>query len=164
MFNKAFGTSQFKGRTDTYGKIIPAWLSKKFDPFFGWIPNVEIPDARADLVAAFSSASPGNIWGVNEPEKVDAKLQKALTLFDQKEAFKLLREVQDLALENGQWGRIIMYNYIFPGLRWNYFRDTGPSDAEGWNFLASSLAPIENFIDDADPTFKGRATPSVKPL
>lgn len=164
MFNKAFNTTQFKGKTGPYGQIIPSWASKKFEPFFGWIPNVEIPDARADMVAAFSSTSPGNIWGINEPEKIDAKLQKALTLADQNEAFKLLKEVQDLALENGQYGRIIMYNYVAPGAKWNYFKDTGPSDAEGWNFLASSLAPLEHWLDSDDATFKGRATPTVKSL
>ncbi len=164
MFNKAFNTTQFKGKTASYGQIIPSWASKNFEPFFGWIPNVEIPDARADMVAAFSSTSPGNIWGVNEPERIDAKLQRALTLTDQEEAYGLLKEVQDLALENGQYGRVIMYNYVSPGARWNYFHDTGPSDEEGWNFLASSLAPLESWIDADDPTFSGRAIPTVKPL
>lgn len=164
MFNKAFGTTQFKGKTANYSQIIPAWQSKKFDPFFGWIPNVEIPDARADLVAALSSTSPGNFWGINEPEKIDAKLQKALTLLDEKEALKLVNEVQNLVLENGQYGRIIMYNYISPTLRWKYLHDTGPSDDEGWNFLASSLAPLETWIDTADPSASGRSTPTYKGL
>lgn len=164
MFNKAFGTTQFKGKTANYSQIIPAWQSKKFDPFFGWIPNVEIPDARADLVSALSSTSPANFWGINEPDKIDAKLQKALTLTDQGEAFKLVKEVQDLVLEHGQYGRIIMYNYIAPTLRWNYVHDTGPSADEGWNFLASSLAPLETWIDPSDPSASGRTAPTYKGL
>jgi peptide/nickel transport system substrate-binding protein/oligopeptide transport system substrate-binding protein len=164
MFNKAFGTSQFKAATKSYGEIIPAWFSKNFDPFFAWIPNVEIPDARADMVGAFLSTSPGNIWGINEPELVDAKLSKALTLLDYEEAYELLREVQDLAIENGQWGRIIMYNYIFPGLNWNYWHPSAKSDTEGWNLLPYSLGTHEDWLDSNDPTIEGRAGPSVKPL
>lgn len=164
MFNNAFGTSQFKGKTASYSEIIPAWFSKDFDPFFGWIQNVEIPDARADMVAVYSSTSPQNIWGVNEPDLVDAKLNRALTLLDLEEANTLVREVQDLAIENGQWGRLIMYNYIAPTLRWNYLHPTAPSADEDWNFLAGSLFALEEWIDDADPTFSGRATASVKPL
>jgi ABC-type transport system substrate-binding protein len=164
MFNTAFNTTQFKGAVKSYGEIIPAWFSKNFDPFFGWIPNVEIPDARADMVAAFLSTSPGNIWGVNEPEQVDAKLQEALTLQDYDEAFALLREVQDFAIENGQWGRIIMYNYIAPAAAWRYWKYSGPSDEEGWNFLAGSLAALDDWLDSGDSTIDGRSEPSVKPL
>ena len=112
MFNKAFDTSLFKGKVATYGEIIPSWTTKDFDPFFAWIPNVEIPDARADLAAVFNSTSTQNYWGINEPELIDAKLDKALTLVDYEEAYALVREVQDLAIENGQWGRCIGYNYV----------------------------------------------------
>lgn len=164
MFNNAFGTTQFVGRTKSYGEIIPAWQSKNFDPFFGWIPNVEIPDARADMVGAFLSTSPGNFWNVNEPDEIDAKLLQALEMLDIDEAVALLREVQDFVLEAGQYGRIVMYNYIAPFVRWNYFRDTGPSEEEGWNFLASSLAPLENWIDTEDPSYEGRAEPTITGL
>ncbi len=164
MFNKAFGTDQFKSRVAGYAEIIPAWNSKKFEPFFGWIPNVEIPDARGDMVAAFNSTSPGNIWGVSEPEKIDAKLSRALETLDDKEALKLVREVQDLALENGQYGRIIMYNYISPSLYWNYLHTTGPAPDAGWNFLANGVATLDDWIDPDDASYKGRATPQVKTL
>jgi ABC-type transport system substrate-binding protein len=164
IFNKAFGTSQFKGATKSYSEIIPAWISKNFDPFFGWIPNVEIPDARADLVGAFASTSPSNLWGVNEPDLVDAKLSKALTLTDLEEANSLVREVQDLAIENGQWGRTIMYNYISPAAYWNYQHSVWPSEGEGWNFLANTIAALETWIDPNDPSFAGRQTPEYKAL
>ena len=164
MFNKAFGTTQFKSRVAGYAEIIPAWNSKKFDPFFGWIPNVEIPDARGDMVSAFNSTSPGNIWGVNEPELIDAKLSRALETLDNAEAQKLMREVQDLVLENGQYGRIIMYNYIAPGLFWNYYKATGPDPDSTWNFLSNGLDTLETWIDESEPSYKGRATPSIKSL
>ena len=164
MFNKAFGTTQFKSRIAGYAEIIPAWNSKKFDPFFGWIPNVEIPDARADMTTAFKSDSPGNIWGVNEPDKIDAKLQKALSTLDPKEAQTLMREVQDLVLANGHYGRIIMYNYIAPALYWNYYKTTGPANDAGWNFLGNGTATLNEWIDTADASYKGRATPTVKSL
>ena len=164
MFNKAFDTSLFKGKVASYGEIIPSWTSKDFDPFFAWIPNVEIPDARADLVAVYNSTSSQNYWGINEPELIDAKLDKALTLVDYEEANVLVREVQDLAVENGQWGRCIGYNYIAPTIRWNYLHNTGPNDSEGWNFIGYSFGALEEWIDPDDPTFAGRATPEVKPL
>jgi peptide/nickel transport system substrate-binding protein len=164
MFNKAFGTSQFKARTKNYGEIIPAWFSKNFDPFFGWIPNVEIPDARGDMVGAFNSSSPANIWAVKEPDLIDAKLAKALTILDTKEAVALVREVQNTVLENGQYGRIIMYNYISPAARWNYLKSPSPSAEEDYNFLYSSLFALETWIDADHPAHAGRKTPSVKPL
>ena len=99
---------------------------------------------------------------MNEPEKIDAKLQKALATLDPKEAQTLMREVQDLVLANGQYGRIIMYNYINPSLYWNYVKTTGPSADAGWNFLSNGLGTLENWLDTADPTYKGRATPTVK--
>jgi hypothetical protein len=164
MFNEAFGTNQFKATTKNYGEIIPAWFSGDFDPFFGWIQNVEIPDARADINAVYNSGSPQNIWGINEPDLVDAKLDECLGLLDLDEANQLLREVQDLSLENGQWGRIIMYNYIAPALYWNYYQTTGPGPEEGWNLLATSKDALENWIDTSDPTFEGRGEPSPKPI
>ncbi len=164
MFNDAFGTSQFKGATKGYGEIIPAWSSGDFDPFFGWIPNVEIPDARGDMAGAFKSTSAGNIWGVNEPDQVDAKIDAALETTDLDEAKQLIREVQDLALDNGQWGRVIMYNYITPAAEWNFRQGTYPSDDEEWNFLYGSLAALDTWLDTSDPSYSGRAEPDWKPL
>lgn len=164
MFNSAFDTSQFSGKVSTYGEIIPSWIAKDFSPFFGWMANIEIPDARADMKGAFHSASPSNYWGVNEPDLVDAKLEKVLTILDYEEAYELLREVQDLALANGQWGRTIMYNYISPSVYWNYTHQPGPSAGENWNFLGGSLHALESWIDSSDPSYAGRGTPALKTL
>ncbi|GAB4333927.1 MAG: hypothetical protein Kow0010_20690 [Dehalococcoidia bacterium] len=164
MFNRAFNTNQYKAKTASYGEIIPSWFSKNFDPFFAWIPHVELPDARGDLITAYLSTSPANIWGVNEPELVDEKLLRSLTIFDFEEANALVREVQDTALENGLWGRTIMYNHISPRAGWNYLKTTGPGPEEDWNLLASSLDALEMWIDSNDPSYAGRAEASVKPL
>ena len=164
MFNDAFSTTQFRGLTKSYGEIIPSWFQKKFDPFFAWIPNIEIPDARADMIGAFNSGSPGNIWGINEPDKIDAKLDAAAAEQDKEVAFDILREVQEFVLENGQFGRLICYNYIFPSLRWNYMHPPLAGESEGWNFLANSLTSLDQWIDPNDPSFQGRSTPSLKPL
>jgi peptide/nickel transport system substrate-binding protein len=164
MFNSAFDTDQFFPEVQTYGEIIPSWGTKDFDPFFAWIPNIEVPDARADMNLAFRSDSPGNIWGANEPDLLDAKMAKALTIFDVEEASAILREVQDTVLENGQYGRTIMYNYIAPTLYWNYFKATGPDEESGWNFLANYISQLDSWLDQNDPTFEGRGTPPIKTL
>jgi len=164
MFNNAFDTDQFFPEVQTYGEIIPSWGTKDFDPFFAWIPNIEVPDARADMNLAFTSTSSGNIWGANEPDLIDAKIAKSLTLFDTEEANALLREVQETVLENGQYGRTICYNYFVPVLRWNYFKATGPSENEGWNFLANFVGHNNSWLDQNDPTFEGRGTPPLKTL
>ena len=164
MFNEAFNTSQFKGRTKGYGEIIPSWFAKNFDPFFGWIPNVEIPDARADMISAFDSSSPANIWSVNEPDRIDARLAAAAAELDKGAANEILREVQDFVLENGHFGRVIAYNYISPAVRWNYLHATNPGEGQGWNFLANSLTALDEWIDPDDPTFSGRQSPTPVPV
>jgi ABC-type transport system substrate-binding protein len=164
MFNDAFSTTQFRGVTKSYGEIIPSWFNKTFDPFFAWIPNIEIPDARADLIGAFNSGSKGNIWSVDEPVKIDAKLDAAAAELDKEVAYEILKEVQEFVMENGQFGRCICYNYIFPALRWNYMHPPLASKSEGWNFLANSLNSVDQWIDSNDPSFSGRRPPTLKAI
>ena len=164
MFNEAFGTDQFRGVTKSYGEIIPSWFNKTFDPFFSWIPNIEIPDARADMAAAFKTGAPGNIWSVEEPDAIDAKLDAALAELDFETANELIREVQDFVIENGQFGRCICYNYIFPFMAWNYLHPPLKTEAEGWNFLPYSLDAIEQWLDPNDPAFENRDVPQAKAI
>jgi len=164
MFNDAFSTDQFVGVTKSYGEIIPSWFNKTFDPFFSWIPNIEIPDARADMAAAFKSGAPGNIWSVSEPDAIDAKLTAALAELDYDTANGLIREVQDFVIENGQFGRCICYNYIYPLITWNYLHPTLKTETEGWNFLAASLNAVDQWLDPNDPSFEGRSALSPKPI
>ncbi|MCY3922419.1 MAG: ABC transporter substrate-binding protein, partial [Chloroflexi bacterium] len=91
MFNQAFGTDQFQGVTQSYGEIFPAWFEKTFTTFFSWIPNLTVPDARADLAAAFKTDAAGNYWGISEPDEIDAKLDAATQEFDFEKANALVR-------------------------------------------------------------------------
>lgn len=164
MFNDAFSTDQFVAKTATYGEIIPSWSDGSFDNFFAWIANVEIPDARADLLAAFGTGSPGNFWNISRPDEIDAPLAAAVATTDLEEALELVNGVQEYILENGQFGRHIGYNYIFPGISWNHYHTTGPAEGEGWNFISSSLGALDEWIDESDPSFEGRQSPTATPV
>jgi ABC-type transport system substrate-binding protein len=164
IFNTAFNTTQFRGKTGPYGEIIPSWTTGNFEPFFAWIPNIEIPDARADMIAYYKSDSPSNIWGINQPDEIDAPLTQALAELDNDAAYELVAGVQEYILENGQFGRHIAYNYINPGLFWNYVHKTGPAEGEDWNFLAGSLDGLDEWIDPNDPSYVGRDTPTPTPV
>ena len=151
--------------TAPYGEIIPSWFAKTFDNFFAWIPNIEIPDARADMVAAFGTDSPANIWSVSDAANIDDPLAAAIANPNFDEAKETMDTFQRHVLgEVGQHGRHIAYNYIVPGLRWNYFRDTGPEEGVGWNFLATTLNGLEEWLDPSDPTWEGRATAVPTPV
>jgi peptide/nickel transport system substrate-binding protein len=165
MFNSAFNTKQFKGVSKTYGEIIPSWFAKTFDPFFAWIPNIEIPDARADMYSAFHSSSAANIWSVNEPDKIDKPLEDSLAEFDYDTAYELVKGVQDFAMENGQFGRHIAYNYVVPGLRWNFLKGPYPEDpATNWSFLSGSLWAHNQWNDTDDPSWEGTSQPAPAAL
>ena len=158
MFNRIFDTDAFKSRTIPYAELIPAWLSGVFPPHFGWIPNVETPDARNDINNAFRSGSPANLWGVADDE-IDGWLQAALEETDIPTAVGLLRQVQEKALENGQFGRIILYNYVEPRVRWNYNHDPVKSEEADWDFRPPSLDGIETWLDQSDPSYADRPDP-----
>jgi ABC-type transport system substrate-binding protein len=162
IFNTAFNTTQFRGKTAPYGEIIPSWSAGNFEPFFAWIPNIEIPDARADMIAYYKSDSPSNIWGINKPDEIDAPLTQALAELDYDAAYELVAGVQEYILENGQFGRHIAYNFIVPTLYWNYVHSTGPAMGEGWSFLSSSLDALDEWIDPNDPSYTGRDEPTPK--
>ena len=164
IFNDAFGTAQFRGITQSYGELIPAWFSRQFGAFFGWIANVETPDARGDLVASFGTGALTNVWDTSQPTEIDAKLAQAIQSLDYEESYQLMLEVQRFILQNGQYGRHIAYNYISPGLSWNYLQPTRASADEGWNFLANSLDAVDEWIDPNDPSANGRQEPTPTPV
>ncbi len=164
MFNQAFGTDQFQGVTQTYGEIFPAWFNKTFTTFFSWIPNLTVPDARADLAAAFKTGAPGNFWDVSEPDEIDAKLDAAIQEFDFETANGLVREVQEFIIENGQFGRHIIYNAVSPTVAWNYLHPALKSETEGYTFESESLQALDSWIDPEDPSIEGRPEPEPRPL
>lgn len=164
MFNQAFGTDQFKGVNQTYGEIFPAWFEKTFTTFFSWIPNLTVPDGRADLAAAFKTDAPGNYFSVSEPDEIDAKLDAAIQEFDYETANGLVREVQDFIIENGQFGRHIIYNAVEPTVAWNYLHPALKSETEGYTFESESLQALDSWIDPDDPSIEGRPEPEPRPI
>ncbi len=164
MFNQAFGTDQFQGVNQGYGEIFPAWFEKTFTTFFSWIPNLTVPDGRADLAAAFKTDAPGNYWGVSEPDEIDAKLDAAIQEFDFETANGLVREVQDFIIENGQFGRHIIYNAVEPTVAWNYLHPALKSETEGYTFESESLQALNSWIDPDDPSIEGRTEPEPRPI
>ena len=164
MFNQAFGTDQFQGVTQSYGEIFPSWFDKTFTTFFSWIPNLTVPDGRADLAAAFKTDAAGNYWGVSEPDEIDAKLDAAIQEFDFETANELVREVQDFIIENGQFGRHIIYNAVEPTVAWNYLHPALKSETEGYTFESESLQALNSWIDPDDPSIEGRTEPEPRPI
>ena len=163
MFNLAFDTDQFNGITKPYLEIIPSWSNHDFDPFFSWIPNIEIPDARAEMIAAFGTGGGANYWEVSDPY-IDETLFAAKQELDYETANQMVREVQDYIMERGQFGRSICYNYIFPAIRYNYNHPQLSGPEEGWNFLPYSLDAVEQWIDLDDPSADGREPIDPVPL
>ncbi len=163
MFNQAFDTDQFNGITKPYLEIIPSWIAKDFDPFFSWIPNIEIPDARADMIGAFTTGAGSNYWDVSDPY-IDETLVAAKQELDYETAYQMVREVQEYVMERGQFGRSICYNYIYPWIGYNYNKIEKKTDEEGWNFLAVSLQAMEHYLDLDDPSAATREAPSPVPL
>ena len=163
MFNRAFDTDQFNGITKPYLEVIPSWLAHDFDPFFSWIPNIEIPDARADMIGAFTTGAGSNYWDISDPY-IDETLLAAKQELDYETAFQMVRDVQDYVMERGQFGRSICYNYIYPAIRFNYNHPQLSSPEEGWNFLDTSLQAHEQWIDPEDPSIEGRNAPPPTPL
>ena len=163
MFNQAFNTDQFNGITKPYLEIIPSWIAKDFDPFFSWIPNIEIPDARADMIGAFTTGAGSNYWDVSDPY-IDETLVAAKQELDYETAYQMVRDVQDYVMERGQFGRSICYNYIYPYIGYNYNKIEKKSEEEGWNFLAVSLQAWEHWLDLDDPSAADRQAPAPVPL
>ncbi len=163
MFNQAFDTDQFNGITKPYLEIIPSWNARDFDPFFSWIPNVEIPDARADMISAFTTGAGANYWEVSDPY-IDETLTAAKQELDYETAYQMVRDVQEYVMERGQFGRSICYNYIFPWIGYNYNKIETKSDQEGWNFLAVSLQAMEHYLDLDDPSASDRRAGTPVPL
>ena len=115
--------------------------------------------------SAFHSTSAGNIWSVNEPDKIDKPLEDSLAEFDYDTAYELVKGVQDFAMENGQFGRHIAYNYVVPGLRWNFLKGPYPEDpATNWSFLSGSLWAHNQWNDTDDPSWEGTSQPAPAAL
>jgi len=164
MLNTAMGVTQFKSTRTTYNDdIIPNLANGQFPNWFAWTSQVSSPDPRAELRQTFHSTSTANFQHVNNPD-IDALLDQALVSVEYDESVELSRQAQRLILENGQYGNVILYNYISRSASWNYFHGnnkiaaSGGEPGQGYNIFAGHLASKNVWLDENDPSFQGRAT------
>jgi hypothetical protein len=77
---------------------------------------------------------------------------------------ELIRDAQRIILENGQYGNVVLYNYINRGAGWNYYHSNekvapmAGEPGQGYNIFAGHLAPANVWLDPNDPSYQGRAT------
>ncbi|MEX2228184.1 MAG: ABC transporter substrate-binding protein [Dehalococcoidia bacterium] len=165
MLNEALGVTQFKSTRTTYNdEIIPNLSNGTFPNWFAWTSQVTGPDPRSGMQQGFHSASTTNFQHVNNPD-LDKLLEDALVTTDLPEAVDLSRKAQRIILENGQYGNVVLYNYISRSAGWNYYHPnvkTAPMNGEpgaGYNIFPGHLAPRNVWLDQKDPSFAGR--PSI---
>ena len=116
------------------------------------------PDPRADLRATFNSQSTTNFNKVNNPQ-LDKLTDDALQASDNSKAVALALDAQKIIMENGQFGNIVLYNYISRSAAWNYSHGNlkaAPSAGKagvGWNIFAGHLTAKNSYIDPKDPSY-----------
>jgi ABC-type transport system substrate-binding protein len=164
MLNEALGVTQFQSTRTTYNDdIIPNLANGQFPNWFAWTSQVASPDPRAELRQTFHSTSTANFQHVANPD-LDALLDQALVSVDYEEGVELIRDAQRIILENGQYGNVVLYNYINRGAGWNYYHSNekvapmAGEPGQGYNIFAGHLAPANVWLDPNDPSYQGRAT------
>lgn len=167
MLNEALGVTQFKSTpTDYNEEIIPNLANGKFPNWFGWTSQVNSPDPRNDLYNNFHTKGSTNFQKVSNPE-LDRLLEEARQTVDQKKAVQVVRRIQEILLENGQYGNVVLYNYISPTARWNYLRgllkeEPAPGkSATGYNIYVGHRTATDLWINTKDPTYQGRPPATV---
>jgi peptide/nickel transport system substrate-binding protein len=163
MLNEALGVDQFISTRSTYNEeIIPNLSNGTFPNWFAWTSQVSGPDPRSGLSQTFHSASTANFQHVNNPD-LDALLEAALLETDFEAGVATTREAQDIMMANGQYGNIVVYNYISRSTRWNYWKGgvkvegTTGSPGQGYNIFSGHLNGGAWWIDTDDPSFEGRS-------
>jgi ABC-type oligopeptide transport system substrate-binding subunit len=159
MFNEALGVTQFKSTRATYNDdIIPNLANGEWPNWMAWTSQVNSPDPRNDLMAAFHSAGSANFQKVNNPE-LDKLLEDAIGTADLDDARESVLKAEDILLKNGMYGNIILYNYILRSAVWNYFGSNykeppaAGKPAIGYNLFAGHLASRNVYIDPKDPSY-----------
>jgi ABC-type transport system substrate-binding protein len=159
MFNEALGVTQFKSTKGTYNDdVIPNLSNGKFPNWMAWTSQVNSPDPRADLRATFNSKSTTNFNHVNNPQ-LDKLTDDALLATDPQKAVALTLDAQKIITDNGQFGQIVLYNYISRTAYWNYLHGnlkaapSGGKAGTGWNIFAGHLTPKILYIDAKDPSY-----------
>ncbi|MGI8925601.1 MAG: ABC transporter substrate-binding protein [Tepidiformaceae bacterium] len=167
MLNDGLGVSQFKSTKTSYNEeIIPNLANGQWPNWFAWTSQVNSPDPRADLHANFNTKGSTNFQKVSNPD-VDRLTDAAIAETDLVKAATLVRDLQKIMLANGQFGNVILYNYISRGAAWNYYHGVykvNPSAgkaANGYNIFAGHLAGKLVYLDTKDPSFQGRPSASI---
>lgn len=166
MFNDAFGVSQFTSTKCTYNEdIIPNLGKGEYPNWMAWTNAVNSPDPRNDLYTTYHSKGSQNWSKVNNPE-LDKLLDDAKITSDLTKARDLVSKAQDIILENGMYGNVVLYNYINRTAYWNYFngnikvRPSAGKPGAGYNLSPGHLASKNNSFNPKDPTYtdaiKGR--------
>jgi ABC-type transport system substrate-binding protein len=161
MLNKALGVNQFVSRRGTYEDVTANLANGRFPNWFAWTSAVSGPDPRQGLWSAYHSTSSTNYQKVNNPE-LDNLLDKAIQETDYKKAVDLVRQIQKILIDNGMYGNINLYNYIYRSAGWNYFHSlwkvapTSDQPGQGYNLFAGHLASALVWLDTKDPTYQGR--------
>jgi len=159
MFNEALGVTQFKSTKCTYNDdIIPNLANGKFPNWMSWTSQVSSPDPRNDLKATFNSKGSQNWQHVNNPE-IDKLTDAAVLTADLTKARDLIAQAQKIILDNGQFGNVILYNYISRAAYWNYLHGTLKTEpsagksAEAYNIFSGHLGPKLAYLNPKDPTY-----------
>jgi peptide/nickel transport system substrate-binding protein len=163
MLNQAIGGNQFISTRTTYNEeIIPNLANGTFPNWFAWTSQVSGPDPRAGLRSTYHSASTANFQKVDNPE-LDKLVEDALLTADYEQAVELSRQAQRIILENGQYGNVVLYNYISRSAGWSYFfgnqkvRPTDSEPGQGYNIFAGHLSAKNSWLDPSHPSYQGRA-------
>ncbi|HXH22186.1 MAG TPA: ABC transporter substrate-binding protein [Dehalococcoidia bacterium] len=159
MFNEALGVTQFKSTRGTYNDdVIPLLPRGTFANWLAWTSQVSTPDPRQGLFITFNSKGSGNYQNVRNAE-LDKLTADALATVDETKAKSLITQAQKIILDNGQYGNIMLYNYIGRSAFWNYYhpflKDPGGpgKPASGWALFAGHLHAGRGWIDPSDPTY-----------
>ncbi len=162
MFNEALGVTQFKSTpTDYNSEIIPNLSNGKFPNWFGWTSQVNSPDPRPDLINSFRTGGSTNFQHVSNPD-LDKLLDEAQGIADRKQAVAKVADIQKILMDNGQYGNIVLYNYISRSARWNYLQGglktppSGDKPAQGYNIFAGHLTALKLWINTKDQSYQGR--------
>lgn len=168
MMNDALGVTQFKStRTDYNEEIIPNLANGKFPNWVAWTSQVNSPDPRADLYNNFHSKGSTNFQKVNNP-LLDKLIEEAVATLDMRQAVAKVREIQNIILENGQYGNVVLFNFIARNAYWNYFKSAAVKEppapgkaAAAYNIYAGHLTGSRSWLDTKDPSFQGRPPATV---
>jgi ABC-type transport system substrate-binding protein len=171
MLNQALGVNQFVGVRGTYEDVTANLANGRFPNWFAWTSAVAGPDPREGIWGAYHSTSTTNYQKVNQGgvsvAGFDSLLDRMLSETNYEEAVRLAREAQRIILDHGQFGNVVLYNYMYRSAAWRYFngawkvRPTADKPGEGYAIPAPYLPAELTWLDQRHPTFRDRAPVTI---